>query len=245
MRTLAVLPIKRFDAAKQRLSEVLGAGSRQALAQAMCLDVLASLRRVPQLEGIVVVTVDPVAEASARSHRVPVLHDRQEGQSAAARTGLRHAAAEGFERVLLVPGDTPLVSAPELSEMLDQAERDELAVVIVPDRHGRGTNALLLTPPLGFEPRFGEGSLERHLRQARDQELRHRVDPLEGLIRDVDTPEDLAELWSALDDRRGLAPLTRGALRQLDRSRVYGSAAMAEVRDRLRAEDQPAWLSPS
>ena len=47
MSTIAILPVKSFGAAKQRLAAALGAGSRQALAQAMFSDVLASLRRVP------------------------------------------------------------------------------------------------------------------------------------------------------------------------------------------------------
>ena len=62
MRTLAILPVKSFGAAKQRLAPALGAGSRQALAQAMFLDVLATLRRVRGLEGVAVVTADEPAE---------------------------------------------------------------------------------------------------------------------------------------------------------------------------------------
>ena len=81
MRTLAILPVKRFDAAKQRLAAVLGTGSRQALAQAMFLDVLASLRHVDAIDDVLVVTSDPVAEAAAGSHRIAVLRDTGAGQS--------------------------------------------------------------------------------------------------------------------------------------------------------------------
>ena len=82
MRTLAILPVKSFGAAKQRLAESLGAGARQALAQAMFIDVLGSLRRVPELDGIVVVTADRVAEsAAAGGHGVPVLRDTAQAAS--------------------------------------------------------------------------------------------------------------------------------------------------------------------
>ena len=57
MKTLAILPVKSFAAAKQRLAEALGAGSRVALAQAMFADVLMSVRRVPGLHGIGVLGV--------------------------------------------------------------------------------------------------------------------------------------------------------------------------------------------
>jgi 2-phospho-L-lactate/phosphoenolpyruvate guanylyltransferase len=213
VRTLAILPVKSFGAAKQRLAGSLGAGSRQALAQAMFIDVLITLQRVPGLDEVVVVTPDHVAEAVATSRHVRVLPDTaQAGQSEAALIGIRHALAEGWERVLLVPGDTPLVHADELAELLAGAR----GVSIVPDRHGAGTNALVLAPPDAIEPSFGEGSLARHLAAAESSGLPHRVDELPSLALDVDTPDDLAQLAAELEHRHGQAPLTRGALHQID-----------------------------
>jgi 2-phospho-L-lactate guanylyltransferase len=245
MRTLAVLPIKRFDAAKHRLAGVLGVGSRGALAQAMFSDVLASLRRAEAIDQIAVVTADPAAQAAAQDERVTVIADALEaGQSAAAEAGVRHAITARFERVLLVPGDTPLLDAGEVDALLRRTERDRTDVTIVPDRHEEGTNALVIAPPDALRPSFGPGSLARHRLAADSSLLSYRVERLDSLSHDVDTPEDLAELWTRLDQRRGLAPRTRGALRQLDRSRVYGSARMAEVRDRL-SDGDPAAVTRS
>jgi len=145
MRTLAILPVKSFGAAKQRLSHLLGQGSREALAQAMFSDVLASLRRVKGLDTIAVVTDDPHAESAARGGRVIVIRDRDEtGQSDATRLGIQHALECAFERVLLVPGDTPLLDPGEVAGLLRRGIDDDMAAVVVPDRHGEGTNALLL-----------------------------------------------------------------------------------------------------
>ena len=216
MKTLAILPVKSFGAAKQRLAESLGAGFRQALAQAMFTDVLRSLRRVPELDEIVVVTSDRVAESAAGGHRVRVLADTaQAGQSEAALIGIRHALAEGFERVVLVPGDTPLVERADVARLLAPAPP---GVVIVPDRHGTGTNALVLTPPDAIAPSFGPGSFARHVALAEAAGVPHRVERVSALELDVDTPGDLAELAAQLELRRGQAPLTRGALSQLDRA---------------------------
>jgi 2-phospho-L-lactate guanylyltransferase len=220
MRTIAILPVKSLGAAKQRWAHRLAPGSRQAVAQAMFSDVLTSLRHVAELERIAVVTGDHAAEAAAAGSRVQVLHDPEEaGQSQAALVGIRYAQASGYERVLLVPGDTPLLDPAELSSLLERAEEASLAVVAVPDRHGTGTNALLLAPPDAIEPSFGEGSLDRHVSAARDAGLTCAVDPLPSLVLDVDTPEDLAELGGRLERQRAVAPVTRGALRQLDRAR--------------------------
>jgi len=221
MSTIAILPVKTFGAAKQRLAPALGAGSRQALAQAMFSDVLHGLRRVPGLDAVAVVTADPVAQAAAAGERVEVLLDtEQKGQSAAATIGIRHAQLLGFERVLLVPGDTPLLDPGEVAGLLRRALEEQLATVVVPDRHGEGTNALLLSPPDAIEPAFGPGSCERHVSAARTAGVSCAVEHLPTLALDVDTSSDLELLAATLDARRGHAPATRGALRQLDRSRA-------------------------
>jgi 2-phospho-L-lactate guanylyltransferase len=223
MRTLAILPVKSFGSAKQRLSEALGAGARQALAQAMFADVLGSLRRTRGIDGIVVVTADRVAEAAASGDRVRVLHDvDQTGQSAAALIGIRHALSERCERVVLVPGDTPLVQPGELAGLVSASR----GVLIVPDRHGTGTNALVLSPPDAIEPSFGPGSFERHVAAAEAAGVPNRVEEVRTLALDVDTPADLAELAAELEVRRGHAPSTRGALKQLDRA---GGARVAQA----------------
>jgi 2-phospho-L-lactate guanylyltransferase len=218
MRTLAILPVKSFGAAKQRLAPALGSGSRQALAQAMFADVLTSLRRVPGLDSVAVVTADPVADAAARGERVLVLRDTaQAGQSAAASIGISYAVTEGFERALLVPGDTPLLDPGEVARLLAGSR----PVSIVPDRHGTGTNALLLAPPDAIAPSFGPGSLERHVAAAAAAGVSSAIEELPTLMLDVDTGSDLSALIDALAGRRGQAPSTRGALRQLERSRGH------------------------
>ena len=216
MRTIAILPIKSFDAAKQRLSGLLGGESRETLAEAMFSDVLATLRTVPGIEEVAVVTANRVADDAATGHGVSVIHDAEEsGQSAAAGLGIQRALEAGHERVLLVPGDTPLLDGDELTGMLDRAEAGGTSATIVPDRHGEGTNALLLSPPTAIEPSFGPGSLARHLAAARAAGVSHRVEELAGLMLDIDTPDDLVALSATLDGLDGRAPRTRAALARL------------------------------
>jgi 2-phospho-L-lactate guanylyltransferase len=217
MSTLAILPVKSFGAAKQRLAPALGAGSRQALAHAMFSDVLASLRRVPGLDAVAVVTADPAAESVALGGQVEVLRDtEQAGQSPAAKIGIRHAQACGYERVLLVPADTPLLDPLEVAGLLRRHER-AFGMVVVPDRHGEGTNALLLRPPDAIEPSFGPGSRERHEALAREAGAECRIAEPPSLALDIDTIEDLNVLRAALDARTGGAAHTRGLLARLGR----------------------------
>jgi 2-phospho-L-lactate/phosphoenolpyruvate guanylyltransferase len=215
VRTAAILPVKTFGAAKQRLGSLLGSGSRHALAQAMFQDVLASLRKVDGIERIVIVASEPTVEFAA-DEQVVVLEDEvKDGQSPAALVGIRWAVASGFERVLLVPGDTPLLAPAEIDALLAAAPEE---VVIVPDRHGTGTNGLLIQPPEAIEPSFGPDSLQRHVAAAEAAGVAHRVERVPSLMFDVDTSDDLAVVAETIESSRAIAPRTRGALRQLERA---------------------------
>jgi 2-phospho-L-lactate/phosphoenolpyruvate guanylyltransferase len=215
VRTAAILPVKSFSAAKQRLGSLLGSGSRHALAQAMFQDVLSSLRKVEGIEQIVVVASEPSVEFAADEQVVLLEDEDADGQSPAVAAGIRWAIASGFERVLLVPGDTPLLAPAEIDALLADAPE---AVVIVPDRHGTGTNGLLLQPPTAIEPSFGPDSMARHVAAAEAAGVTHRVERVQSLMFDVDTSEDLAVVAEAIEGSRAIAPRTRGALRQLDRA---------------------------
>jgi 2-phospho-L-lactate guanylyltransferase len=215
------VPIKSLVNAKQRLAAALADGTRRTLVQSMFSDVLGALRRTEGVDAIAVVTDDTVAESLVSGDRVVVLPDgREDGQSQATRVGIEYAREHGFDRVLLLPGDTPLMNPVEVEELLMRSGRDEVAVAIVPDRHGTGTNCLLITPPDAFDPSFGPGSLERHVQQAREAGMVHRVEHVPSLALDVDTPDDLIALWQVIDDSQRGAQRTRGTLSQLERTGV-------------------------
>jgi 2-phospho-L-lactate guanylyltransferase len=212
VRTAAVLPVKSFSRAKQRLGEAVGGNEREQLAAAMVSDVLSTLVSVPGLDEVILVTAEPMAARAGLDAGVTVVPDPEEaGQSAAASRGIDAALVRGAERVVLVPGDCPALDARELGALLAR----QGAVVIVPDRHGSGTNALLLTPPTAIAPSFGAGSFARHAALARAAGAEVKVCELPSLSLDVDTPDDLAALRRALESRGDAAPRTRAVLDRL------------------------------
>ena len=215
MSTLAILPVKSFRDAKQRLEPGLDPYSRRHLAEAMFSDVLVALKRARSLDAILVVTADRGAQRIAGAYGARLLDDGDGGHNYAAARGIGAALDDRFERALLVPGDCPALDPTEVDELIGADVRAPSAVV-VPDRHGTGTNALLLSPPNAIEPSFGPGSRDRHVHAARTADLDYRVADVATLALDVDTPDDLRELRSYLDGVRGGAANTRGMLRRLD-----------------------------
>ena len=209
MRTLAILPVKRFELAKTRLRSALDPGARRALAQAMVADVLDALLGSAVLDGVVVVTnAGPVAELAGAAGARLLRDPHESGQSAAALVGIEQAIADGYDRVLLVPGDCPALDGAAIEALL-HAGAPPPSVTAVADRHGEGTNALLLAPPAVIEPGFGPGSLERHRARAQASGATWRTVELPGLLLDIDTAEDLAALRGALSSA---GPRTRAAL---------------------------------
>lgn len=210
MTTTAVLPVKRFAHAKQRLAASLPADLRRSLAEAMVSDVLRALRRCGAIDEVIVVTAEPIAAALASSHGAKVVGDPHErGHSEAALLGI--ASASAADRVLLLPGDCPAQAPADIIGVLEAAP-PEPSVVIVPDRHGSGTNALVLSPPGVMAPAFGTDSRRRHEEAAAAARVEHVVVDIAGFAFDVDTPEDLAGVRDALAEARGTAASTRGLL---------------------------------
>jgi 2-phospho-L-lactate guanylyltransferase len=219
MSTLAILPIKSFSEAKQRLAEELTPGPRRALAEAMFSDVLIALRRATSIGEILVVSGDHGAQRIAGGHGATVVEDATAGHSAAALLGIAQARESSAERVLLVPGDCPLLDPKQIDELLARPVPQRSAL-IVPDRHGSGTNALLLTPPEALKPSFGPDSRARHVTNAQAEGCTPEVVEVPSLALDVDTPDDLAALRIALAASHGGAAHTRGMLNQLTRSQI-------------------------
>jgi 2-phospho-L-lactate guanylyltransferase len=169
----------------------------------MVRDVLSALPQVRGLGGLIVVTNETRARGPALAGGAAVLPDAEEaGQSPAASAGIARAVALGAERVLLVPGDCPMLDAAEVDELLARGEPPP-AVTIVSDRHGTGTNALLLAPPGVIAPSFGEGSFARHRAAAEAAGARLTVGEPASLLLDIDTSGDLQALRSVLGARRG------------------------------------------
>jgi 2-phospho-L-lactate guanylyltransferase len=209
VRATAIIPVKRFRSAKRRLTDELGGSDRAALARAMLTDVLGAVCEADSIERVVVVTGDRRGERIAmhRAQRatipIEVLRDPVDsGHSEAATLGIVRAKALGAECAALLPGDCPLLDPADLVAAI--ARMTPARVAVIPDRHGTGTNGLLLAPVDAIGPAFGPGSRERHVERAAGRGLDVVVEELPSLALDVDTPDDLEVLRVRLaQDGRG------------------------------------------
>jgi 2-phospho-L-lactate/phosphoenolpyruvate guanylyltransferase len=197
-----VVPVKRFAVAKSRLAPGIEAERKPELIAAMVADVLEAIGAARMIERTIVVSQEPRAAELAAAAGAELVSDfEDESHVAAALAGIAAAEASGAACVALLPGDCPLLDPRELDKMLTGVPDPYVAVI--PDRHGAGTNALVLAPPSAIEPSFGEGSRERHVAAARAAGVPYGVEELPSLGLDLDTPADIVALTMRVESGGG------------------------------------------
>jgi 2-phospho-L-lactate guanylyltransferase len=198
-----LVPLKNLGRAKERLSGTLAALARRELVEAMARDVIEALQAVPVApQRIVLVSDDDDVAALASGYGVALFRPAAAASdplNAALTEAMRHACAHGARHVLVMHADLPLASAAELRGLIEAHlaaldARGAPLATLVTDRAGEGSNCLLSTPPDALAYRFGAGSRARHHEAARAAGVYCVEHPAAGLGRDIDHPEDLAEL---------------------------------------------------
>jgi 2-phospho-L-lactate/phosphoenolpyruvate guanylyltransferase len=219
LHTTAIVPVKGLTVANGRLDGILSAQERNRLAESLFLDLIVKLPRSRCLDDILVVTADESIARQARwfGHMV-LLEDADQGHSEAAAAGARAAMVEGADRVAMLPVDCPMLDIEELDTRIGRSPR---TVLIVPDRHATGTNALVLAPPDIFPPAFGPESCARHVSRARAAGISFALEKIESMAIDLDTPEDFSLLRDKLLLDPQPAPRTAEVLWELgDRTKA-------------------------
>jgi 2-phospho-L-lactate guanylyltransferase len=191
MTLWAIVPVKPLVRGKSRLSGVLSKEERADLNRRLLVHTLETLTAVPEIEHVLVVSRDQSALALARG-----LGARTVQENGAPQLNLALARATVVVKqyntrgVLILPADLPLIGVEDIYAMLEQA-KDPPVVVVAPDRHREGTNALLMSPVGLIEYDFGPGSFQRHCQRAQQAQARLVVLELPSLALDMDLPEDL------------------------------------------------------
>ncbi len=204
MTIWAIVPVKPLRRAKSRLSPLLSEDERADLSQRMLAHTLDVLGSVSGVEHTLVVSRDQKALALARDQGARTVMER--GTPELNRALVRAtvvARGYGVSGVLILPADLPLIERADVEKLLSLAT-DPPVVVVAPDRHGKGTNALLSAPPGLIEYDFGPESFLRHKEQAERAGARLEICHLPSLGLDVDIPEDLELLTHQFKDTANL-----------------------------------------
>lgn len=199
MALWAIVPVKPLRLGKSRLAKVLTQDERADLNRRLLAHTLDTLKAIPEIDQVLVTSRDPAALALAREHGARTVQENGAPQLNAALARATIVAQNYVTRgVLVIPADLPLITPEDVQAMLERA-KDSPVVVVAPDRHHKGTNALLVCPAGLIEYDFGPGSFQRHCELARQAGARLEIIELPSLALDVDLPEDLDMVGQELD----------------------------------------------
>jgi 2-phospho-L-lactate guanylyltransferase len=228
MKVAALIPVKGFRNAKQRLSPLLDASDREALAEAMFRDVLRQVLLARRLDATFVVTGnDGVADIALALGAEVIREVAERGETDAVDFARRQLKAAGWEAVLIIPGDMPLLCARDIDEILSQLPDGAMApfALLVPSYDRMGTNALLLAPPDIIKLRFGYDSFSYHMTQVSAQKLPLRFSENEHIGLDIDEPKDLQRFLAIGSEAGEAFCLARQMMNvALEKSRRSGGA---------------------
>ena len=204
---VAIVPVRSLEGAKSRLGGSLDAEERAVLAASLLDRTVLAVAGVARIESVVVVSPDPAVLRRASALGATPVRQSDEGLNEGLRAAVRWAVADGASAILVLAADLPGVDSAAIEAVVTAAAGSAAAgplVAIVTDRHGRGTNALLVSPPDALPFAFGPDSRAAHLASARA--VGAVIVELDGpLAFDLDLPEDLirAEELGLLDPARG------------------------------------------
>ena len=203
MTLWAIIPVKPLRRGKSRLAEVLSEEERLDLNSQLLIHTVDTLRKIPEIEQVLVVSRDQAALSIARAHGARTVQENGAPELNIALTRATIVAKRYATRgVLIIPSDLPMIAEADVHAMLDLVKEPPV-VVLAPDRKREGTNALLVCPVGLIEYDFGPYSFERHCERARQAGARLEICELPSLALDMDVPEDLdlvsdeLESWSA------------------------------------------------
>lgn len=191
MSIWTIIPVKPLRLAKSRLAEVLTPEERQRFAESMLRHVLGVVKAVPDVTGTLVISRDTHALAIAREYGAKTV---QESGAPELNAALARAAAIvtswRADALLVLPADLPLLTPHDIAAVCELSQ-EEPSIVLASDRNEDGTNALLMRPPGVFQFAYGQGSFQRHAILGRDAGAVIHTYTSQGLLQDIDLPEDL------------------------------------------------------
>jgi len=195
MNLFAIVPVKRFENAKTRLSSVLDRDERIRLSLLMLEDTLGVLTTSPSLTEVIIVSSDKRVEKLARKHGALFVNEEKEnGVNSAVALADSYCIREAAEATMIIPHDLPLLDERDISKVQEIAQNELQCIVICPSHRYDGTNMLLRKPPSVIATFYDSDSYNMHIKTATSCGVSIKHYFSKSLMYDIDTPEDALQL---------------------------------------------------
>ncbi|MDQ3853178.1 MAG: 2-phospho-L-lactate guanylyltransferase [Thermoproteota archaeon] len=196
MKTFAIVPVKRFENAKTRLSSILEMDERIRLSLLMLEDTLQTLSVVHLLTQVITVSADKRVEEIAVKYGANfLLEEKERGvNSAVALANSYCMKKKAADATMVIPHDLPLLDSSDISKACELAQNESRCIVICPSLRYDGTNMLLRKPPSIIGTFYDADSYNMHIKAALQLGIPVKRLLSKAIMHDIDTPEDALEV---------------------------------------------------
>ncbi|HII59054.1 TPA: 2-phospho-L-lactate guanylyltransferase [Methanocaldococcus jannaschii] len=181
-----IIPVSPINSLKTRLSEFLSGEERKNLLLNMLKDIIKAL---DGLDIVIVSRDEEILDFAKNELKAETIKEKYKG--------LNNAIKQAFEEiedkeVIIIPADIPLIKKKHIEDILKLSKNYDL--IIAPSRGG-GTNLLYLKSKDLIEIKYEGFSFLKHLEEAKKRNLRYYIYDSFLISVDINTPEDLGEIF--------------------------------------------------
>jgi 2-phospho-L-lactate guanylyltransferase len=198
-KTAIIIPIKKFDKSKTRLSMFLDPGERKELTEYLVTDLLEKLCELENSQ-IIIVTGERINSIDRFNGLAVINEINVNGVNNAIELANEFIERNGYNESIIIPIDLPLLSTKDIEDIIKFSRNFENGICIVPSRRYDGTNILLRKPNLIIDTFYDDNSFYNHIKKTVEKKKVVKVFNYENLMIDLDTIEDVATIINRYND---------------------------------------------
>ncbi len=192
-KTAIIIPIKRFDKSKTRLSPILDVNQRKELTELLILDMLEKIYNLNNSQ-IILVSGEKL-KLNDKFNDVIIINDNNcSGVNEAIELADKYVENNEFDESVIIPIDLPLFTIKDLKKILNFSKDFKSGICIIPSQRKDGTNLLLRKPNSVINTHYDDNSFYNHIKAATETNNTIKIFTLERLMIDLDTVEDILTL---------------------------------------------------
>ncbi|HET8857130.1 MAG TPA: 2-phospho-L-lactate guanylyltransferase [Nitrososphaeraceae archaeon] len=191
----AVIPMKNLHFAKSRLSTILTLQQRKNLAFFLLNTTIKTLKESRLITEIIIVSSDKTIEKFSFENGLKFIKDSDSGVNNAVILADHYCINNDIDANIVIPHDLPFISAKEIDQICNMAKKYPKCIIICPSTRFDGTNILFRKPPNVIKTFYDDNSYMNHLKEAQRLNIPIESLELDNLMFDIDTKEDLLELF--------------------------------------------------
>jgi 2-phospho-L-lactate guanylyltransferase len=195
LKIFAIVPVKRFERGKSRLSSMLDVEERVELCELLLDDTLGTLNKAYAIAEVVVVSSDKRAQGISKRHDARFLKEYTEmGVNKAITIADDYCIGACANATIVIPQDLPLLKADDIDRICSIAEEHDKCLAICPSIRYDGSNALLRKPPQLIKTYYDNNSFDMHIKAAKEIRANLKIILSRRIMTDLDTIEDAQNL---------------------------------------------------